>query len=129
MGINHLGHFLLTNLLLDSLKSGAPSRVVSVASFFFATSALDINDLMLEKTTYYGFGNIHPYGNSKLANMLFIKGLAKRIEGTGITCYAICPGMTNTNVFRTQPGMKNFFTKLSIKFIGFLPEQVNDFES
>jgi len=123
MGINHLGHFLLTNLLLDSLEAGAPSRVVSVASFFYATSNLDMNDLMLEKTSYFGFGNIYPYGNSKLANMLFIKGLAKKIEGRGIMAYAVCPGMTNTNVFRTQPGIKNFFTRMSIKFVGFSPEQ------
>lgn len=126
MGVNHLGHFLLTNLLLDSLKAGSPSRVVTVASFFYSMAQLDINDLMLQKATDLGVGNMRPYANSKLANMLFTKGLAKILEGTEVRAYAVCPGMTNTNVFRTQPSIKNFFTRLSIKFVGFSPEQVRE---
>jgi len=65
-------------------------RVVTVASFFYVTSNLEVDDLMFERTKSHGFGNLHPYGNSKMANMLFTKELAKRVTGTGVRTYAVC---------------------------------------
>lgn len=89
LGVNHLGHFLLTNLLLDMLKASAPSRVVvvsSIAEWIFGKIKRD--DLNSEKS-YSKWG---AYGQSKLANVLFTRELAKRLEGTGVTANCCHPG-------------------------------------
>lgn len=103
MGVNHLGHFLLTNLLMDELKAGAPSRVVTVSSTCLVASYLKLDDLMMESfknpTAFTGMSTL-PYNNSKLANALFTKELGRRLEGTGVTAYALCPGIVKTEVFR-----------------------------
>jgi NAD(P)-dependent dehydrogenase (short-subunit alcohol dehydrogenase family) len=123
IGVNHLGPFLLTLLLLDHLVKGRPSRIVTVSSSLYVFSDLKIDDLMMEKATSHGFGNLYPYCNSKLANLLFNKELGKKLAGTGVTSYALCPGLVDTNVFRTEPRFKHFFTKTGIKLMGFSPEQ------
>jgi len=123
IGVNHLGPFLLTLMLLDYLVKGGPSRVVTVASSLYLFSDLKVDDLNMEKATSYGFGSLNPYGNSKLANMLFTKELGRRLSGTGVTTYAVCPGLVDTNVFRTEPRFKHMFTKMGIKIMGFSPEQ------
>ncbi|PSN47539.1 Retinol dehydrogenase 12 [Blattella germanica] len=92
-GINHLGHFLLTNLLLPRIKESAPSRIVIVSSMLHERGQIQFDNLNGEK----GFANtsqrMNPgYCNSKLANMYFCKELAKRTEGSGVDCYALCPG-------------------------------------
>lgn len=89
LGVNHLGHFLLTNLLLDMLKASAPSRVVvvsSIAEWIFGRIKRD--DLNSEKS-YTKWG---AYGQSKLANVLFTKELARRLKGTGVTANCCHPG-------------------------------------
>ena len=92
--LNHLGYFLLTNLLLDTLKASAPSRVVSVASYAHRmVPALDFDDLQFRKK-YSGF---KVYGASKLANVLFSKELARRLEGTGVTANSLHPGFVATS--------------------------------
>jgi NAD(P)-dependent dehydrogenase (short-subunit alcohol dehydrogenase family) len=87
-GVNHLGHFLLTNLLLDMLKMNAPSRIVVVSSLAHKIGKINKEDLMGEKS----YGKWSAYGQSKLANILFSNELAKRLEGTGVTVNSLHPG-------------------------------------
>ena len=94
-GTNHLGHFLLTNLLLDDLKQSAPARVITVSSQLHIPGYgggpppdFDYDNLKGEK--YYD-ANIF-YRNSKLANMWFTYELQRQLKGTGVTSNAVCPG-------------------------------------
>jgi retinol dehydrogenase 12 len=95
MGVNHLGHFLLTNLLLDLLKAAAPSRIVVVSSTLHKIGIIDKENLNAEKSYP---GTWPSYAHSKLANILFTKELAKRLEGTGVTVNSLCPGAVDTDV-------------------------------
>jgi NAD(P)-dependent dehydrogenase (short-subunit alcohol dehydrogenase family) len=89
-GVNHLGPFLFTNLLLDRLKASAPSRIVNLSSVghHWAVTGLDFADLQTERR----YVALVAYSKSKLANMLFTRGLAARLEGTGVTANAVHPG-------------------------------------
>ena len=93
-GVNHLGHFLLTDLLLDRLQSSAPSRVVNVASLAhrYAHGGLDFSDLQSER----GYQSMNVYGKSKLANIMFTTELARRLAGTGVTANCLHPGAVAT---------------------------------
>jgi NAD(P)-dependent dehydrogenase (short-subunit alcohol dehydrogenase family) len=93
-GVNHLGHFLLTELLLDRLKESAPSRVINVSSFGhrFAYTGLDYADLQSERR----YWSMDAYGKSKLANILFTRELARRLVGTGVTSNSLHPGVVRT---------------------------------
>ena len=97
-GVNHLGHFLLTNLLLDRLKASAPSRIVNVSSIahWAAPGGIDFDDLQSEKR----YSAMNVYGQSKLANILFTRELARRLEGTGVTANALHPGSVRTGFGR-----------------------------
>uniref|UniRef100_T1J5Y7 Uncharacterized protein n=1 Tax=Strigamia maritima TaxID=126957 RepID=T1J5Y7_STRMM len=95
---NHLGPFLLTNLLLEKIKASAPSRIVNVSSSGHQWGEMHWNDLNLNKEG--AFGKWKAYSQSKLANILFTKELAKRLEGTGVTTYTLHPGVVNTGVNR-----------------------------
>jgi len=92
-GVNHLAHFLLTDLLLDLLKASAPSRIVVVSSAAHTGGHIDFEDLMREKR----YGAFTAYSQSKLANALFAFELARRLEGTGVTANAVHPGGVRTN--------------------------------
>jgi len=94
MALNHLGVFLLTLLLLDLLKSSAPSRIVNVSSTAHAHARIDLNDLQFERRKYGGF---RAYGQSKLMMNLFTVELARRLKGTGVTVNAVHPGVVATN--------------------------------
>ena len=89
-GVNHLGHFLLTNLLLDRLKASAPSRIVNLTSVghHMARRGMRFGDLQSEKR----YAGMEAYSRSKLANILFTRGLATRLDGTGVTANAVHPG-------------------------------------
>ena len=94
-GVNHLGHFLFTNLLLEDLKRSAPARVITVSSELHKPSHgmgpapdFDYDNLKAEK--YYDAQVF--YKNSKLANMWFAYELNRRLAGTGVTSNAVCPG-------------------------------------
>ncbi|KAH8396956.1 hypothetical protein KR215_006813, partial [Drosophila sulfurigaster] len=112
LGVNHIGHFLLTNLLLDVLKKSAPSRIVNVSSLAHNHGTININDLNSEKS--YDEGKA--YCQSKLANIFFTRELAKRLEGTGVTVNAVHPGVVNTELGRHMKILKNFFGRVSIVF-------------
>jgi len=98
MGTNHLGHFLLTNLLLPLLKRAAPgARIVNVSSMAHQSGTMQWDDLNWEKTPYSAIG---AYSQSKLANILFSTELARRGEGSGVTVYSLHPGVINTDLGR-----------------------------
>lgn len=97
LAVNHLGHFLLTNLLLDRLQSSAPSRVVNVASIAHRGGKLDFDDLFFEKRVYSA---MESYQQSKLANILFSRELARRTRGKGVTSYSLHPGVIRTELSR-----------------------------
>ena len=94
-GTNYLGHFLLTNLLLDRIKESAPSRIVNVSSDGHYYGSLDFNNMMWVNCNYKSFA---AYARSKLANVMFSRELAKRLEGTGVSTYSLHPGHVRTNV-------------------------------
>lgn len=96
-GVNHLGHFLLTNLLLDKLKESAPSRVINLASLAHIVGKIDFEDLNWERKK---FDTKQAYCQSKLANVLFTRELAKRLQGTGVTVNAVHPGVVATDLGR-----------------------------
>lgn len=95
-GVNHLGHFYLTNLLLDKLKTSAPSRIVILASKGHQISGLDFNNLQSTR----GYSSLKMYGRTKTANVLFGVHLAKLLEGTGVTVYSLHPGVVTTEIAR-----------------------------
>jgi NAD(P)-dependent dehydrogenase (short-subunit alcohol dehydrogenase family) len=92
--VNHLAPFLLTNLLLDKIKKSAPARIVVVASEAHRSVKLDLDDLMGER----GGVGFRAYSRSKLANILFARALAKRLEGSGVTVNAVHPGVVHTGL-------------------------------
>ena len=93
LALNHLAYFLLTNLLLDRLKSSAPARIVNVSSNSHQGAKLDFDDLQ-NRRRYRGY---RAYARSKLGNILFSYELARRLEGTGVTVNALHPGLVRTN--------------------------------
>lgn len=105
-GVNHLGHFLLTHLLLDGLKKGAPSRIVCVSSCYHDKAVGREGDIHLEDLNYESrkYDGWEAYAQSKLANVLHAKELAKRLEGSGVTAVSVHPGWVRTNLAKhTMP--------------------------
>src|ERR1700694_5049781 len=91
---NHLGPFLLTNLLVPVLAAGAPARVVTVSSGAQAMGKIDFDDLQSVRS----YNEIRVYNQSKVANVLFTYELARRLEGTGVTANVLEPGFVKTNL-------------------------------
>lgn len=96
-GVNHLGHFLLTDLLLDKLKDSAPSRVINLTSLAHIVGKIDFDDLNWERKK---FDTKQAYCQSKLANVLFTRELATRLQGSGVTVNAVHPGVVATELGR-----------------------------
>uniref|UniRef100_A0A8C6L5M9 Si:dkey-23o4.6 n=1 Tax=Nothobranchius furzeri TaxID=105023 RepID=A0A8C6L5M9_NOTFU len=97
MAVNHLGHFLLTNLLLPMLRSSAPSRVINVSSIAHQGGRIDFDDLFFTKRPYSALGS---YRQSKLANVLFTRELARRLTGSGVSAFCLHPGVIRTELSR-----------------------------
>jgi NAD(P)-dependent dehydrogenase (short-subunit alcohol dehydrogenase family) len=98
--VNHLAPFLLTALLLDRLKESAPARIVTTASAAHQGARIPFADLNAERS-YRGFER---YGQTKLANILFTRELARRLEGTGVAASCFHPGLVATG-FNRNNGM------------------------
>jgi len=105
---NHLGHFLLTNLLLDRIKASAPSRVINITSDAHKGAEIDFDDLMGEKK----FSGFKAYGQSKLANILFTYELARRLGGTGVTANCLHPGLVRTGFGKDVVGLMTFVVRV-----------------
>jgi len=112
-GINHLAPFVLTNLLRDVLVASAPARVVTVSSDAHRAAKLDFDDLQAKR----GYIPFRVYGNSKLANILFTKALAKRLEGTRVTANCLHPGVVATGFGHNAKGLFRHLVKLAAPFM------------
>ncbi|MBV8981069.1 MAG: SDR family oxidoreductase [Acidimicrobiia bacterium] len=100
-GTNHVGHFLLTNLLLDKLKASAPARIVIVSSVaHYSSTGIDY-DVVRRPTK--SFTALREYAVSKFANVLHAQELGRRLDGTGVTTYSLHPGAIASNVWRRVP--------------------------
>jgi len=106
--LNHLAYFLLTNLLLDTLKASAPARVVNVSSNSHRGQHLDFENLEL----IHGYWAGTAYGRSKLANLYFTYELARRLEGMGVTVNAMHPGFVRTNMAANNGPLVRLFLPL-----------------
>jgi NAD(P)-dependent dehydrogenase (short-subunit alcohol dehydrogenase family) len=108
-GTNHLGHYLFTRLLLDRIKETQGARIVNVASHsHYQAKRIDWDALRRPTRTVTG---VKEYEVSKLANVLFTKELARRLEGTGVTTYAVHPGVVATDVWRRIPAPLRWLAK------------------
>jgi len=119
LALNHLAYFLLTNLLLDTIKASAPARIINVSSDAHSGGKIDFANLQGERS-YSSFG---PYGNSKLANILFTTELARRLEGTGVTANALHPGFTSTGFGKNNPGLLMKIMGVVVPLIARSPEK------
>jgi NAD(P)-dependent dehydrogenase (short-subunit alcohol dehydrogenase family) len=119
--LNHLGYFLLTNLLLDLIEAGAPSRIVNVSSDAHKAAHIHFDDL--QGTQRYK--SWRAYGQSKLANVLFTYELARRLEGTGVTVNAVHPGTVATSFGSGSPFWLALGMKVARRFM-LTPEQGAD---
>ena len=102
LGVNHMGHFLLTALLLERLKASAPSRIVNLASCFHDQAMgrdgnIHFSDLHCDDRPYDGW---EAYAQSKLANVLHAQELGRRLDGTGVTAVSVHPGWVRTDLAR-----------------------------
>jgi NAD(P)-dependent dehydrogenase (short-subunit alcohol dehydrogenase family) len=95
--VNHLAPFLLTNLLLDRIRASSPSRIITTSSVAHMGAQIDFDDIQFNRRSYSGIG---AYGQSKLANILFTKELARRLEGTDVTANCFHPGAVRTNLVK-----------------------------
>ncbi|XP_059504382.1 retinol dehydrogenase 13-like isoform X1 [Stegostoma tigrinum] len=112
LGVNHLGHFLLTNLLLEKLKNSGNGRIINVSSLAHKVGQVDFNDLNWENKKY---DTKAAYCQSKLANILFTRELVKKLHGSNVTVNAVHPGVVNTELGR-HTGMHK--SKLSSTTLG-----------
>jgi NAD(P)-dependent dehydrogenase (short-subunit alcohol dehydrogenase family) len=105
---NHLGPFVLTNEVLDLLKAGKPSRVLTVS----APSVTKINFNDIDGKMKFSAGFMGAFGASKMMNLLFTYALARRLEGTGVTTSVFHPGLVKSNLTSEMPAFLNFIFKL-----------------
>jgi NAD(P)-dependent dehydrogenase (short-subunit alcohol dehydrogenase family) len=124
-GVNHLGHFLLTELLLPRIRESSPARIVVLASdaHYRAKSGLDWSDLMSDRR----YRALDVYSKSKLANVMFARELARRLEGTGVTVNAVHPGVVATEFAGKDDakGLVGWFFRLAAPLLR-TPEQGAD---
>ncbi len=100
LAVNHLAPFLLTNLLHEKIKQSKPSRIITTSSVAHKGAHVDFDDIQFKRKHYNG---IRAYGQSKLANILFTKELARRLAGSGVTANCFHPGGVRTNLAGENP--------------------------
>ncbi|GFN82369.1 reverse transcriptase [Plakobranchus ocellatus] len=112
MGVNHLGHFALTLSLLERIKQSSPSRIVIVSSSLSRRGTIQFEDFHCEKS----YIKSKAYADSKLANLMFARHLARQLDGTGVDVLALHPGMVATNLGRhvVSPITKTIFSPLVV---------------
>lgn len=111
-GVNHLGHFLLTELLLPRLRASAPARIVVVASRAHRrVSGIDFAALRRPTSSLTG---IPEYGVSKLANILHAAELGQRLAGSGVSAFSLHPGVLDTEIWRTLPAPLRWLNSLRL---------------
>jgi NAD(P)-dependent dehydrogenase (short-subunit alcohol dehydrogenase family) len=111
--VNHIGYFLLTQFLEERLVESAPARVVNVASDAHRSGTIAFDDLQGER----GYSSWRAYAQSKLANILFTKQLAKRLAGRGVTANCLHPGVVSTNFGRSGGLFVRAFFGLASPFL------------
>lgn len=99
--VNHLAPFLLTNLLLDTIKESSPARIINVASEAHRQGKIKFQDIEFNNK----FSSFQAYAQSKLANILFTKKLSQELSGSGVTVNCLHPGVVSTNLFDKMPGI------------------------
>jgi NAD(P)-dependent dehydrogenase (short-subunit alcohol dehydrogenase family) len=114
LAVNYLAPFLLTNLLLNVIKTSAPARIINVASVP-ANVKINFADLQAIRK-YSGFGQ---YQHTKLALVLFTYELARRLQETGVTVNCLHPGMVNTNILRNPPPLIGLVAKIPLASLVF----------
>jgi len=126
-GVNHLGHFLLTNLLISRIERTAKqygeARIIFLSSGAHQrTRGIDFDDLEWEKREYKGFT---AYADSKLANILTANEIARRYGGSRIFTHSLAPGAVKTNIYKNDSikGIKLLLAKLAFAMIGISPEK------
>jgi NAD(P)-dependent dehydrogenase (short-subunit alcohol dehydrogenase family) len=102
-GVNHMGHFLLTQLLLDRIRTSAPARIVTVASRAHKRVRAEDLDWVKLRSRSKAVTKTREYGVSKLANVLFSAELARKLQGSGVNTYSLHPGVVATEVWREIP--------------------------
>lgn len=108
-GVNHLGHFLLTNRLLDLILASAPARIINVSSGIHTIGRIHFDDVNLRKN----YAVWRSYAQSKLANILFTYELAERLHGTGVTVNCLHPGAVATSMgVNRDTGFGTFITSI-----------------
>lgn len=118
--VNHLGYFLLTNLLLDLVEQSAPARIVNVSSTGHYAGDLDFDDLGYEKG---GYSIMRAYRRSKLANVLFTRELSRRLEGKNVTVTCLHPGAVATNIWSGAPGWAQPILSVAKRLFMIPPEE------
>ena len=116
--LNHMGYFVLTNLLLNIIKASAPARIVNVSSDEHRVDRITFDDLQREQD--YG---MNVYAETKLMNVLFTYELARRLEGTGVTVNTMHPGFSRTNFGRRDNGLLGKFFVPVASLFGRSPER------
>lgn len=116
--LNHMGYFVLTNLLLNIIKASAPARIINVSSDEHRVDRIAFDDLQREQD--YG---VKVYAETKLMNVLFTYELARRLEGTGVTVNTMHPGFTRTNFGRRDNGLLGKFFVPVARLFGRSPER------
>jgi NAD(P)-dependent dehydrogenase (short-subunit alcohol dehydrogenase family) len=110
---NHLGHFLLTTLLLDRLKASVPARILHITAP--STVKLNFDDLQGERK----FSGLWAFGASKMCNLLFSFALARRLDGTGVTSNALHPGLVKSTLMSESP----FVMRTAVNLFSAPPER------
>lgn len=117
--VNHMAYFVLTNLLRDRLAATPGARVVSTSSDAHRGAALDFGDLQSTRD-YSGF---RVYGRTKLANVLFTRALARRLEGTGVTANCLHPGFVATRFGTNNGRVAALLLRAGMALFAISPEQ------